>query len=128
MSRDPKLLSPHLRELHAQFMKLCNDDNDPSTAVITVCTYRSNKDQQAAFDAGASNARPGQSKHNALDKNGNPASKAFDIGVIRFGKYISNGKDPAYLRAGQIGESLGLKWAGRWTGKIRETCHYEIGE
>lgn len=30
------------------------------------------------------------------------------------GRYIENGQDSAYLRCGEIGEALGLRWGGRW--------------
>jgi len=61
----------------------------------------------------------------AVDANGNPASEAFDVGVIRNGRYIGNGDDPHYKMAGIIGERLGLRWAGRWTGDLKETAHFQ---
>lgn len=122
MSRDFNKLSPFMQEGHAVFMQRCKAEG---LDIVTICTDRSDADQLAAFNSGASNARPGQSPHNAKNKDGEPASEAFDIGVIQHGKYIGDGKHPHYLRAGAIGEELGLVWAGRWRGKIKEVAHYE---
>jgi len=33
---------------------------------------------------------------------------------------------PDWERLGEIGESLGLTWGGRW--RIRDCCHFELGE
>jgi peptidoglycan L-alanyl-D-glutamate endopeptidase CwlK len=51
-------------------------------------------------------ARGGQSWHNF--------GMAFDIGIFSADgkKYYGEHKD--YARCGQIGESLGLEWGGRW--------------
>lgn len=93
--------------------------------IVIICTYRDNIEQEHAFNCGLSKCRGGQSAHNQLDMLKRPAAEAFDVGVIRTGKYVGNGNDPDYLRAGEIGESLGLKWAGRWIGLLEETAHFE---
>lgn len=126
MSRDLNDLAPGLRELAIKWQGECNRRAQPGEQYIFVCTHRSDADQQAAYDCGASNCKPGRSKHNKLDAAGKPAALAFDFGVIRFGKYIANGKDPAYALGGTIAESLGLEWAGRWTGKIKESAHCQM--
>ena len=126
MSRDLTDLNPELREIAIEWQGECMRQATPGDKYIFVCTYRSDADQQAAYDAGLSNAKPGQSKHNVVDIMKRPAARAFDFGVIRFGKYIPDGKDPAYTLGGTIAESLGLEWAGRWTGKIRETAHCQM--
>lgn len=46
--------------------------------------------------------------------NGQPASRAFDFAAFINRVYITNGKDPVYALAGQIAESLGLVWGGRF--------------
>lgn len=122
MSRDYTKLSPFMQEVHAVFMQRCLAEG---LDIVTICTDRSDAEQAAAFASGASNARPGESPHNAKNEMGKPTSEAFDIGVIQNGKYIGDGKHPHYLRAGAIGEELGLVWAGRWRGKLRETGHFE---
>lgn len=122
-SRSPEDLEVNLREIHLAFMQDCKR---AGLDIVTICTYRSDEDQAKALACGASNCKPGQSKHNHKDAMGRPASLAFDVDVIRNGKYIGNGKDPHYLEAGKIGEAHGLKWAGRWTGKLKETGHFEL--
>lgn len=129
MSRDYNKLSPFMQEVHAVFMQRCRDEG---LDIVTICTDRSDAEQAALYASGRTkpgpirtNARPGESAHNATDEDGKPASEAFDIGVIQHGKYIGDGKHPHYLRAGEIGEELGLVWAGRWTGKLRETGHFQ---
>ena len=73
---------------------------------------------------------------------GKPASKAFDVVPLRNGKPVwgtsGDGIDdnPAddntddlelWQRIGQIGESLGLEWAGRWK-TMREFPHFQLKE
>lgn len=52
---------------------------------------------------------------------GNDKSRAFDIAITRDGKPLWNVKVdvnadniPDYMQAGQIGESVGLRWGGRF--------------
>lgn len=115
-------LSIPMQQLAASFEDKCKE---AGLDVVIICTYRSDAEQQAAYDAKLSNCKPGQSAHNQLDSQKRPAAEAFDIGVIRSGKYIGRGDDPDYLAAGKIGEELGLLWAGRWKGKLKETAHFE---
>lgn len=122
MSRDIAKLSPFMQGKAKQFMDKCHA---AGLDIVIICTDRSDAEQNACYAAGQSNCRAGQSAHNAKTADGLPASEAFDVGVIRNGKYVGNGKDPDYLSAGQIGEELGLVWAGRWTGKIKEVAHFQ---
>lgn len=115
-------LSLEMQPLAAKFEARCNE---AGLDVVIICTYRPDAEQQAAYDAKQSNCRPGESAHNQVDSQKRPASEAFDIGVIRNGKYIGNGSDPDYLAAGKIGEELGLVWSGRWRGKLKEVAHCE---
>lgn len=115
-------LSPWMQEKAKEFEAQCKSE---SLDIVIICTYRPDDEQMAAFKSGASNCKPGESAHNQLDVMKRPASEAFDVGVIRNGKYIGNGSDTDYLRAGQIGESIGLAWAGRWKGKIKEVAHFQ---
>lgn len=122
MSRDISKLSPFMREKAAQFIAECEKQG---LDIVVICTDRGRAEQQACFDSGASNALPGFSAHNVESEDGTPSSEAFDVGVIRHGKYIGNGSDPAYQKAGLIGEGLGLLWAGRWKGRLREAAHFQ---
>lgn len=121
MSREISNLSRYMQALARDFLIRCQKEK---LDVVIICTDRSNADQAECFARGASRARPGESAHNVCDDLGQPAAEAFDIGVIRNGKYITDGNDPAYKRAGEIGESLGLIWAGRWI-KMTEAAHFQ---
>jgi hypothetical protein len=123
MSRDITKLSVYMQGKAVEFIGKCHDAG--LSDIFIICTDRSDADQQIAYDHGASNCLPGQSAHNAKDASGNPASDAFDIGIIRAGKYVGDGSDPDYHAAGAIGKSIGLVWAGDWTGRIREVAHFQ---
>ena len=122
MSRDISKLSPEMQVYYQAFIKQCKAKN---LGVIVVCTDRGMEEQEAAFNSGHSKAHFGQSAHNKLLPNGKPASDAFDIGVIRNGKYIGDDSDPDYQAAGKIGESLGLIWYGNPKARFREAAHFQ---
>ena len=86
------------------------------------------------------NAKPGESRHNYMIGE-LAASLAFDFVPIRNGKLVwgTSGdgldEDPdddrhddleLWQRCGAIGERLGMQWAGRWTGSLREYAHLQI--
>lgn len=121
-SRKISDLSCEMQPIAIEFVAECKR---AGLDIVIICTHRSDAEQAAAFACGASNCRPGESAHNQVDMMRRPAAEAFDVGVIRNGKYIGKGDDPDYLKAGEIGEKLGLVWAGRWKGKIKETAHFE---
>lgn len=122
MSRSIAALSPAMQRYFHSFIKQCKAE---SLDVILICTDRNQTDQEAAFNAGFSKARYGQSAHNAILANGKPASEAFDIGVVQNGKYIGDSNHPHYQRAGVIGEKLGLKWYGNARARFREAAHFQ---
>lgn len=122
MSRDLTKLSTFMQERIRRVLARCHEEG---LDIVAICTDRSDEEQNACFNAGASNAKAGQSAHNAKDKQGNPASEAVDFGVIRNGKYVGDGRDKSYLRMGEIAEEEGLVWAGRWRGKIKEVAHVQ---
>lgn len=97
--------------------------------LLVTSTYRDNEAQAALYAQGrtkpghvVTNARPGESWHNW--------ACALDVVPLRNGKPVwgtSSGIDSAlWRRVGEIGESVGLAWAGRWTGKIREMAHFQF--
>ena len=107
-----------------KFLKLAKD---AGIDLIVTSTYRDLESQAALFAQGrtkpgqiVTNARPGQSWHNWRC--------AFDVVPIRNGKPVwsTTGPDGALWRkVGELGESVGLEWAGRWTGKLREFAHFQ---
>lgn len=124
-SRDLTQLSPAMQKKAAEFLYECRRQG---LDIVIICTARSDAEQAACYAAGLSACRPGQSAHNVKNSQGYPSSEAFDVGVIRHGKYVGSGGDPDYLAAGRIGEAVGLSWAGRWKGQIREVAHFQNKE
>lgn len=128
-SREISTLHPRLRSLFLQFdMKM----REAGIDYIVTCAYRNNYDQDQLYAQGrtkvgarVTNARAGQSLHNSVDTAGNPASRAFDIVIMKNGKPDWDVKNPNWLRAGKIGESVGLEWAGRWT-SFKEYPHFQL--
>lgn len=123
-SRSLTDLTPFMQERATKFESQCEA---AGYQVLIYCTLRSNEEQDALYAIGRTlpgsiktNARAGQSSHNP-DKNGK--SKAFDYVPLIGGKPAWSDKD-AYLKTALIGEALGMKWAGRWSGRLRETAHF----
>jgi len=94
--------------------------------ILVTSTFRDLESQAALYAQGrtapgtiVTNARPGQSFHNWR--------VAFDVVPLRAGKPVwsTTGADgKLWERIGQIGESVGLEWAGRWT-TFREFAHFQ---
>lgn len=122
-------LHPDLRAKCREFLARCAA---AGLAVRVLYTYRSAAEQDKLYAQGrtapgrrVTNLRGGASKHNAtLD--GKPAARAFDFGCFTpGGKYVADGSDPLYTKAGEIGESLGLVWGGRWVSPF-DPSHLEL--
>lgn len=99
------------------FVAACKD---AGIDVLITSTVRDNEAQAALFEQGRSlpgkivtNARAGESFHNH--------ACAFDFVPIVNGKAQWN-DDRTFAQCGQIAESVGLEWAGRWT-KFTEFAH-----
>lgn len=89
--------------------------------VLIYCTKRTNVEQDGLYAIGrtihgkiVTNAKGGESWHNY--------GSAFDFAPTIYGKPQWNDKD-LYAKCGGIAEKVGLEWAGRWKGKLRETAH-----
>lgn len=102
-------LLPQAQEKAREFMRLIKEKGINAKIISGTRTY---EEQQVLYDQGRSkpgnvvtNARPGESWHNH--------SVAFDIAIFDDnGKYLE--ESPFYKMAGEIGESIGLEWGGRW--------------
>lgn len=119
-SRSLDDLAPQVRALAGLFIDRAKEQG---IDVIITSTYRDAEAQQALYDQGRSlpgtvvtNAKPGDSFHNYR--------LAFDFAPIVGGK-IPWGDSAVFTRLGQLGESIGLEWAGRWTGSLREMAHLQ---
>lgn len=119
-SRSLNDLHPKVKTLAEQFIKDCAKIG---IDVLIYSTYRDAASQNALYAQGrttkghiVTNAKAGQSWHNWRC--------AFDFVPVVNGKAQWNDK-AAYAKCGEIGEALGLEWAGRWTGKMRELAHMQ---
>lgn len=111
-------LVPPVRKKAEDFLSACKF---AGIDVLIYCTYRSLEEQNELYKIGRSlpgkivtNARGGQSWHNF--------HAAFDFVPILNGKPQWADKK-LYAKCGAIAESVGLEWAGRWTGSLKETAH-----
>ena len=111
-------LVPPVRKKAEDFLSACKS---ASIDVLMYCTYRSPAEQDELYKIGRSlpgkivtNARGGQSWHNF--------HAAFDFVPTLNGKPQWADKK-LYAKCGAIAESVGLEWAGRWTGSLKETAH-----
>jgi peptidoglycan L-alanyl-D-glutamate endopeptidase CwlK len=119
-SRSLDELHPKVKALAEQFKKECLA---AGFDILIYSTYRDNEAQDVIYAQGrtakgriVTNARGGQSFHNYR--------VAFDWVPMLHGKPLWD-NDVIYAKCGRIGESIGLEWAGRWSGKIKETAHMQ---
>lgn len=126
--------SRKLTDLHPQMQSMVTrflaNARAAGIDLLVTCTYRSNEEQAALYAIGrtkpgriVTNAKPGRSTHNNT-LNGKPAALAVDVVPLRDGKPIWAASDPVWKRVGEIGEKVGLEWAGRWT-TFREYPHFQ---
>jgi peptidoglycan L-alanyl-D-glutamate endopeptidase CwlK len=138
MSRRIEDLTPEMQEKAAAF------SNAMAIAGIDFIFTQTRRtvDEQAAYyaqgreDLDAVNAKrkiagmaPITEKENKLVvthtmQSNHLTGEAFDIAIKVNGKiqWVSS----LYDKAGEIGESVGLVWGGRWAGKKRDKPHYEL--
>lgn len=128
-SRKLEDLHPVVRAMAEKFIDKCKAEG---IEIIVTCTYRDNEMQDALYARGrtiktehgmpvgkVTNAKAGQSFHNYR--------LALDIVPLRNGKPVwgTKGADELlWQRIGNIGESVGLEWAGRWV-KFKEFPHFQ---
>ena len=116
-SRSLSDLNPKVAALCSEFINSCKKQN---IDIIITSTYRDAESQNALYAQGrtlpgkkVTNAKAGQSYHNWR--------VAFDFVPIVGGKAAWN-NDALWVQCGEIAESIGLEWAGRWT-KFKEYPH-----
>lgn len=125
-SRSLDDLAPRVRALALAFLAECQRQGLP---VLIYCTLRSDAEQADLYARGrtapgavVTAARPGQSMHNP-QKDGH--AWAFDAVPLVAGKPMW-ADESALAAMGGAGERVGLEWAGRWRGKLRERVHFQI--
>lgn len=124
MSRRIEDLAPAVQQ---RAKALVNAAKDAGIDLLITSTYRSNEEQAALYAQGrtkpgaiVTNARPGDSYHNWRC--------AFDVVPLRNGKPVWGTTGPdgeLWRKVGELGESAGLEWAGRWGSKFREYPHFQ---
>lgn len=108
-------LDPALQPIALKCLSDWTTQYSDRKSVKIIVTWRSNVDQQVAYNAGLSKCKAGEGKHNVCDVEGNPASRAFDYACFTdTGDYIADGTHPYYADFGKIGENNGLVWGGSW--------------
>lgn len=119
-SRSLSDLQPKVRELCMKWIDACKVQG---IDVLVYCTYRGPEEQDELYAQGrtkpgriVTNARAYQSFHNFRC--------AIDFVPMVGGKPAWDSKE-LYAKAGRVAEELGFEWAGRWTGKLRETAHLQ---
>ena len=122
-SRSLSDLTPKARELCMKWIDACRKEG---VDVLVYCTYRDGKEQDELYMIGrtkpgniVTNARAGDSWHNWR--------RAWDAVPLVAGKPQWNGAS-LYAKMGRVAEELGIEWAGRWTGKLKETAHFQVTE
>lgn len=125
-SRSIDSLSPELRGRAVAFLLECQRRGFEA---MIYCTLRTLSEQAALYAVGRdlpgkvlTNAKPGDSLHNP---DGDGWAWAFDAVPMMAGKPLwsdSQGLDAM----GAAGESVGLQWAGRWRGPLRERLHFQM--
>lgn len=118
-SRKIEDLHPRVAELARKFVAECDR---AGIDVLIYSTYRDAESQAALYAQGRQTpgpivtyAMPGQSFHNWRC--------AFDFVPMLNGKPAWNDK-PLYRMCGEIGERVGLEWAGRWK-SFNEMAHLQ---
>lgn len=120
-SRSLDDLNKRVAQLAQQFVSACAHEN---IDIIITSTYRDKEAQDALFAKGRTkpgkiitNARGGESFHNH--------HVAFDFVPVRAGKACWD--DVALFKhCGELAESVGLEWSGRWSGKFKELAHCQF--
>ena len=122
-SRNLNDLHPKVKPMVEEFIQKCADNG---IDLLVTSTYRDHESQNALYAQGrttpgkkVTNAKGGQSWHNWR--------VAVDIVPMRNGKPVwgTSGSDgELWEQVGQIGESVGLEWAGRWK-TFKEYAHFQ---
>lgn len=123
----PRRLDDLLPVVRAKAEAFLAAADEAGIKLVVTCTYRSPEEQDALYALGRSqpgrivtNARGGDSMHNYR--------VALDVVPLRGNKPVwgTSGADgELWRKVGELGEAAGLEWSGRWTGKLKETAHFQ---
>lgn len=127
-SRSIEDLAPEMQTLSAEFAVAMHDRGIP---FLITSTYRSQAEQDKLYAQGRTTAgkKVTWTKHSRHSRR-----TAFDIVIVgKDGRArwdvkadINEDQIPDYVQAGEIGESLGLEWGGRWS--TPDYPHFQLKE
>lgn len=124
-----RLLSDLADPVRCAAVAMLQKCHEAGIELLIYCTLRSNIEQAALYAVGrtkpgavVTNAAPGKSLHNPDDFG---RAWAFDAVPLIAGKAAWN-NHALVDKMGEIGESCGLEWAGRWRGSIKERVHFQM--
>lgn len=133
--RDLDLLDVDLRPLVDRFLARCVEAR---IMIVVVETWRSQEAHEEDVKNGRSWVAKSKHQNTAVKDVGDdpllvetPASLAIDIAPYEQyelhgpDKLQWDGDDPVWLRLGEIGESVGLKWGGRWKTVPPDMAHFQ---
>jgi peptidoglycan L-alanyl-D-glutamate endopeptidase CwlK len=124
-------MSRALTDLHPRCAAMCQAHQDACAAegidLLVTQTLRTVAEQDALYAQGRT--APGKIVTAACGGDSwHQWGLAYDVVPLRAGKPVwgTSGKDGVlWARVGLLGEQSGLEWAGRWTGSLRETAHFQ---
>lgn len=118
--RSAKTIATLLPQLRERATKLVELAAEKGIIIKIISGLRSYEEQDELYAQGrtkpgkvVTKAKGGQSWHNH--------GCAFDIGVFEGSDYL--GESPYYDDVGELGESIGLEWGGRW--KFKDDPHFQ---
>lgn len=131
-----RLITDMDERLQVKYLAFAGKMAEVGVPFIVTRTYRSQSEQDELYTQGRT--KPGNkvtwikvSKHSAVDINGKPASKAFDIVIMKERKptwdlkcNVNDNEIPDYLEAADIGRKIGLR-AGA---DFKDYPHFELRE
>lgn len=124
-SRSLDDLTPEVKKMALMHISACRA---MGIELLIYCTLRTNEEQADLYAIGrtrpgnvVTNALPGNSLHNP-DNQGK--ARAYDAVPTLAGKPQWDDTRLIGLM-GVCGESVGLEWAGRWQGRLRESVHFQ---
>lgn len=120
-SRDIEVLQPEFKQLIKRWLEACKNIG---LDILVTSTVRDNEYQNWLYAKGrtskgviVTNLRGGESLHNQ--------KIALDFCIMN-GKNCDWLNKADFTRAGILAEALGLVWAGRWQGKLKEVGHIQL--
>lgn len=119
-SRDWALMNASYTQRLLMVFKIMKEQHGYEMAILEGYRSAARQDALAALGPGVTNARAWQSWHQY--------GLAADCAFVRDGKLVISEKDPWAMRGyqlyGQVAESVGLTWGGRW--KMMDFGHTEL--